>query len=344
MRRTPLRGARTVLIFAAAASSLALCACSGTNGNASSTGTSSKASSTSTAPPGSSTTESGSTAGSGVERWPGNPVSETAIPLGDGKLSTSPKVGYEDTCTLSFRGGGARGTNLPWIDTANGTWNLKTKVAVEGANTWPNASHTFTLEGSNRVLTTNDLPEGATTGNFPISPSDPAYQYDTNPNHVAAQDFSWTVPADPTAAPSPSCTGLGPIGVFVNGVVMFNALDDAGRDAGAHEVQDSCDGHPQGADVYHYHDLSACLQTAGDSAPGSSTLIGYALDGYGVYVERDAQGNLPTDTDLDVCHGRTSTVMWDGKAVEMYHYDVTREYPYFVGCFHGTPVARGPQQ
>ena len=215
-------------------------------------------------------------------------------------------------------------------------------MAVEGANRWADAGHSFTLEGSSRVLATNDLPTGGTTGNFPISPSDPAYQYDTNPNHVAAQSFSWTVPADPTSGASPSCTGLGPIGVFVNGVVMFNALDDAGRDAGAHEVQDSCDGHPQGADVYHYHDFSTCLQTAADSAPGSSTLIGYALDGYGVYVERDAKGNLPTDADLDACHGRTSTVMWDGKAVKMYHYDVTRSTPTSSGASTGRRSPVGP--
>lgn len=125
---------------------------------------------------------------------------------------------------------------------------------------------------------------------------------------------------------------------------MFNALDDAGRDAGAHEVQDSCDGHPQGTSIYHYHDVSACLQTTASSAPGSSTLIGYALDGYGVYLERDAQGDLPTDADLDACHGRTSTVMWDGNPVDMYHYDVTLEYPYFLGCFHATPVSGSARQ
>ncbi len=121
---------------------------------------------------------------------------------------------------------------------------------------------------------------------------------------------------------------------------MFDALDADGRDAGAHEVQDSCDGHPQNSDIYHYHDLSACLTTAADSAAGSSTLVGYALDGYGVYVERDSHGNLPTDADLDACHGRTSTVTWDGKPTTTFHYDVTLEYPYFVGCFHGTPVSQ----
>jgi hypothetical protein len=30
--------------------------------------------------------------------------------------------------------------------------------------------------------------------------------------------------------------------------------------------------------------------------------------------------------------------MWDGKLVDMYHYVLTEEYPYTVGCFRGTPV------
>jgi hypothetical protein len=312
-------------------SPLTLAACSGPSGSST---TSSRLPSSTT----SSTQQGSGTVGSGVTDWAGNPVSETAIPLGDGKLSTSPKIGYEDSCTLTFQGGGARAT-VPWIDTSNSTWNLAAKVTVEGTNTWANATHSFTLQGSNRVLTTNDLPNPGATGNFPISRSDPAYQYDTNPNSTEAQAFSWTVPTMPVASSTPLCTGLGPIGVFTNGVVMFNALDGAGRDAGAHEVQDSCDGHPQASGIYHYHDFSACLDTSANSAAGSSTLVGYALDGYGVYLERDGSGNLPTDADLDACHGRTSTVMWDGKSTDMYHYDVTLEYPYFVGCFHGSPAS-----
>lgn len=325
------------LIFLSFPLSLSACSGSGTNGSASAgsnRGSSGSASGT------------GSTSeilGSGVASWAGHSVAETAIPLGDGKLSTAPKVGYEDTCTLSFRGGGARSSG-PWVDTSSDRWNLKAKVSVEGSNSWPNASHSFTVQGSERVLATNDLPQGATTGNFPISPSDPAHRYDANPNSVKAQSFSWTVPATPSAAATPFCTGLGPTGVMTNGVLMFNALDAAGRDAGAHEVQDACDGHPEAHGIYHYHDLSACLQPSVTAAAGSSTLVGYALDGYGVYVERDAKGNLPTDTDLDDCHGRTSTVMWDGKRTTMYHYDATLEYPYFVGCFRGTPVSGTPRQ
>ncbi len=70
--------------------------------------------------------------------------------------------------------------------------------------------------------------------------------------------------------------------------------------------------------------------------------VGYAPDGYGLYVERDTDGNLLTNADLDACHGRTSPVMWDGAVTTMYRYDVTLEYPYTLGCYHGTPVMRPP--
>ncbi len=320
---------------AGAAFGLVLAAC----GSTPTTGTST----TSTSTPATSTTSTsvpkgGTTTGSGVTAWAGTPLSPTAIPLGDGKVSSAPKVGYVDSCSQHFRSAGQGQTTGPWIDTAAGTWDENSKIHVAGSNTWPQASHSFTLSGSKRILTTDDLPAGEPTGNFPIASTTPAYPYDHNPNHVAAQSFSWKVPADPTAAAQPSCLGLGPIGVSTDGVVFFDALDAAGRDAGAHEIQDSCDGHPQGDDVYHYHTFSPCLTSKATTAPGSSTLVGYALDGYGIYVERDSHGNLPTNADLDACHGRTSAVTWDGRRVVMYHYEVTLEYPYTVGCYHGTPV------
>lgn len=58
-------------------------------------------------------------------------------------------------------------------------------------------------------------------------------------------------------------------------------------------------------------------------------------------VERDASGGLPTNADLDRCHGRTSPVLLDGEVVTTYHYSATLEFPYFIGCFTGTPVSTG---
>ncbi len=266
----------------------------------------------------------------------GGAVSLSALPLGDGKIGTV-AVGYVDSCQTSFSGrGGSAGGGTHWIHGSN--WDSTTKPTVQGSVNWPQASYHVSVSSGQRVITTNDLPVGYTTGDFPISPSDPAYAYDRNPNAIQAQSLTYTLPANPTVASAPSCVGMGPIGVLSDGVTLFNALDADGRDAAAHEVQDSCGGHPEKTGDYHYHEISPCILR---TATGASTLVGYALDGFGIYVERDAQGNLLTDADLDACHGRTSVVTWDGKQVSMYHYDATAEYPYTVGCYRGAPTQGG---
>jgi hypothetical protein len=119
--------------------------------------------------------------------------------------------------------------------------------------------------------------------------------------------------------------------------VLFDALDAQERDAPAHEVLDLCEGHPERTGMYHHHDVPIC-QLA--QASGAATLVEYALDGFGIYVERDAKGNMLTNASLDACHGRTSAVPWDGQTVTLYHYVATREYPYTLGCFMGTPAGR----
>ena len=268
-------------------------------------------------------------------------VSADAIPLGDGNVGTTPRVGWVDACSTQFRGGGAEHAGS-WIDTAAQTWNRTRKPTVQGAVSWPAASYAEKVAGSRRVVAFADLPVDQTTGIFPIRASDPAYAYDRNPNHIAAKRVSWSLPLHPKAAAKPSCVGLGPIGVLRDGVFLFDALDAAGRDAQAHEVQDACDGHPDGSSSYHHHGVPRCLV---DAAPkGAATLVGYALDGYGIYVVKDARGNLPTNADLDACHGTTSAVRWNGRRTRIYHYVATLEYPYTLGCFHGTPmqVRRGP--
>ena len=263
-------------------------------------------------------------------------VDPTALPLGDGHVSTSPKIGNVDSCQTQFGNVGGAQAVGPWINAAAKTWNSTTKIAVQGAVSWPNASFSTAVSGGRRVVKTNDLSQGHTTGTFPVSASDPASAYDRNPNHIAAQSISWSLPADPTAAGSPSCTNGGPIGVLTDGVVLFNALDGQGRDAAAHEVLDSCGGHPEMTSTYHHHEVPSCIL---DQATGRSILVGYAVDGYGIYAERDPRGDLLTDASLDACHGRTSTVAWNGKKKKLYHYDATLEYPYTVGCFHGTPIS-----
>ena len=256
----------------------------------------------------------------------------TRLTLGDGKISSSPQRGYVYSCMTQFNGGGAQGTGA-WIN-GDGTWDLTRKFTVDGSISWPH-SFTITMEGNDRVFTSNDLPNH-TTGEYPISHYDDAYQIDRNPNSIQAQDIRFSVPANPVVAGQPTCVG-GEIGILLSGVVLFSSFDAEGRDAVAHEVQDECDGHPQKDSYYHYHSLSSCME---DSATGHSALAGYAFDGFGIYGFYGEDGRELTKADLDECHGHTHAIEWNDQFVEMYHYHATREFPYVVGCFRGNPSIR----
>ena len=263
--------------------------------------------------------------------------STTAIPLGDGKVSTSAKAGYVYSCTQTFQGGGANHAGT-WIH--GSTWNLSEKTQVEGKVYWKSATFSNVVNGAVRAITGNGLPVGESTGTFPIARTDPAYELDRNPNSVKTQSVSYSLPANPTFAKSPSCVPMGAIGVALDGVAIYNALDDAGRDAVAHEVQDLCDGHPQSAGQYHYHGPSVCMP----NIDKKNTVVGYALDGFPITSLYDANGHYYTDADLDACHGTTGTYTDEnGKTLTGYHYVMTEEYPYTLGCFMGTPVSSRPR-
>ncbi|MFJ8959800.1 YHYH protein [Lentzea sp. NPDC102401] len=286
------------------------------------------------APPPSGSTVSTAPAGNNaVPAWSGV-IDPKSIPLGDGKLSTAPVNGSLFSCRTKFNGGGAQVVG-PWIDMEKKTWDSTAKVQVSGSNTWPQARYSEAVDGDFRVLRTNNLPTEQVTGNFPVAKDDPAYQYDRNPNSIGEKSVEIKLSLNP-ASTAAGCVDQGAIGILKNGVFLFNAVDASGRDAAAHEAQDKCDGHPEGSDSYHYHNIPSCLLAAAPLA--GSTLVGFALDGYGIYIERDVNGHLPGNADLDECHGRTSTVTWNGKEQSIYHYSATLEYPFVVGCYRGTPI------
>ena len=254
-----------------------------------------------------------------------------ALPLGDGKVSAEPRRGYVYSCMTQFRGGGAEHAG-DWI--RGSTWDATRKIHVRGEVTWPNATFTITTANGERRVTGNGLPVNHATGTFPVRRDDPAFQIDRNPSSIEAQQIGFTLPLLPSPAGTASCVPMGMIGVALSGVALFNALDAAGRDAVAHEVQDLCNGHPEMRGQYHYHGPSTCAP----GANGNATLVGYALDGFGIYSIYDANGRELTNADLDECHGRTGRIKWEGREVTMYHYVMTREYPYTVGCYRGTPA------
>ncbi len=264
----------------------------------------------------------------------GNKYANGILPVGDGKyLTGGPKSGYIYACSgyannLQNQAGGA-GRPGPWF-VGTTEYSVNKKLHVRGAVKWQ-ASFSDVVSGATRTIITNDLPNH-TTGVFPISPTDPAYAYDRNPNSIKGQTLTYGLSANPTYATAPTCEG-GQVGVMLTGVVLFDGLDAGGRDAGAWEVQDNCDGHPQKDGIYHYHTLSACINNV-----SVKTVIGFALDGFPITGPQLGTNNYLTTADLDECHGLTSEVVLDGKNVTTYHYVMTQDYPYSVSCYRGTPI------
>lgn len=259
----------------------------------------------------------------------------TNLPVGDGKLSQEPMVGYVWRCGDGgpSSNGGAK-VEGPWFNADGVTFDLTKKYIVDGDVMWP-SEFEIMVQGTERVFTGNALPNHS-TGVYPVAATDDAALVDPNPNTISAQELSFTLPLNPTLAAEPSCM-TGAVAVLLTGSVVFDALDAEKRDAVAHETQDSCQGHPERSGQYHYHSLTTCLED--DHEEGThSTLMGYALDGFGLYGHYGEEGALLTNEDLDECHGHTHEIMWEGQLVEMYHYHATYEYPYTIGCYRGTPV------
>lgn len=135
---------------------------------------------------------------------------------------------------------------------------------------------------------------------------------------------------------------LGIIAVAVNGVPIYGAMEAEGLNAVEPSptsfVQDAqyWYGHAAPNHDWHYHNPWA----GNANQPNSSTLVGYALDGFPIY------GVLDDDTTLDACNGR-----W---LADNYQYHIVRpevvdgegdycngsspaiNWRYTLGCYHGS--------
>jgi len=114
-----------------------------------------------------------------------------------------------------------------------------------------------------------------------------------NPNTPMNQDFVFRIPRQPRHNDgSPVATPLGHVGLWSNGVSIFNAKDaQSYNNAGIWNQNavvvegpsfDECLGHPAPNGEYHHHLNPPCLYDEDDSSR-HSPIIGYAFDGYPVY-------------------------------------------------------------
>ncbi|MGY8757871.1 MAG: YHYH protein [Planctomycetota bacterium] len=129
-----------------------------------------------------------------------------------------------------------------------------------------------------------------------------------NPNMATAKGWSFLLPINPIEQTgAKTATGLGSIGVMINGVPMFNAKDarsyqnrNVWFQNAIHWEGGSMDtgmGHPAPGGNYHYHQIPDSLVTqTGDTPQYHSSIIGFAFDGfpvYGPYAYANANGTGP---------------------------------------------------
>ncbi len=250
--------------------------------------------------------------------------------LRDGFVSTEPKKDHvflcEETATSEST------LRKPWIQ--RDLWYPNLKLKAEGEVYRKNANFIVEVNNEVRTLAGNTLPDHA-TGAFPVDSSSRVFPYTTERSSITTHLLGITLPANPEKADAPTCVPKGRIGIMLSGASLYSAVTPQGLDAGAHALEDMCGGSPDANGMYRYHRESPCIVEEGHEGPAS--LLGYALDGFGIYGSVE-NGQKITNDDLDSCHGHTHEIEWDGELRNMYHYHATDEYPYTIGCFVGSPV------
>ena len=140
---------------------------------------------------------------------------------------------------------------------------------------------------------------------------------------------TYVIPVTPTPADTTSSVAA-TVGVALNGSELSGpAPVDAILANYTIAAFDDCGGHINLHQGYHYHAATGCTEV-GAQDDGHAGLIGYAMDGYGIYGMKDADGN---EESLDECRGTTDDTRG-------YHYHAASAGEnMFIGCNHGKTVA-----
>lgn len=157
----------------------------------------------------------------------------------------------------------------------------------------------------------------------------------TNPGIIGVQNYSMTIPTNPVAASSKEATSLGPIGMALNGVAIYNDREGGNVpvDAGTLQSFDRAGAHPGPGNTYHYH------FTGDFTGNNDANLIGFLRDGFPIYARKDNDGTYPSN--LDANGGHTGTTADFTTVIYHYHaanvaYMGSRFYVLKAGSYHGT--------
>jgi YHYH protein len=197
---------------------------------------------------------------------------------------------------------------------------------------------TFSTSGSSIVLKSNGKPDHVSpywgSGNALYEAPTLSGQI-VNPGTLQSQVFVMTIPTNPNESSSKEATSLGPIGMALNGVAIYNDREGGNVpvDAGTLLSFDRSGAHSGPGGLYHYH------FTGDFMGNNDSTLIGFLRDGYPIYARKDKDGTYPSNLDANGGHIGATTEFPNG----IYHYHATntayqgsRFYVLKSGSYYGT--------
>ncbi|KRG37166.1 phospholipid-binding protein [Psychrobacter sp. P11G3] len=172
-----------------------------------------------------------------------------------------------------------------------------------------------------KIIKTSTLEDCVAAANPNVGAEYRNYCVECLPEYAADLTDTFYIPVTPKASasitefggPGPQSRGPSVRGIAFNGV-RFDAPAPVSNILGAYTLApfDDAGGHINPHAGYHYHAATG-LTTKIEQDDGHAPMIGYALDGYGIYANTDTEGNEYTD--LDEARG---------------HYDDVRGYHYHV--------------
>lgn len=192
--------------------------------------------------------------------------------------------------------------------------------------------------------------------------------YYQNQNQISSQNLSISIADNPTSkgltindalvdgvvGSSGDEYGMGPVGIGLNGVALFNPLAAPGDDIEDEKFSfDTYNGHPTNTGYYHYHTttkgplevlLAKGLIETATVGSGEIELYGIMCDGTVILGCTELDGTTPDDSDFDSQNGHVHDIS-DGTTTfftERYHthictdtftgFKFTPEIQYYEGC------------
>ncbi|KJD36531.1 hypothetical protein PW52_02450 [Tamlana sedimentorum] len=149
------------------------------------------------------------------------------------------------------------------------------------------------------------------------------------PEYFKDQVTTFVIPATPKYLKTTQSFGRGGIGIAFNGV-NYDPPAPTHAILAAHTIAplDDHGGHVNPHGGYHYHAATGSTKEIAQNDT-HAPLIGYAIDGFGIFGLLDKNGNKPTD--LDECGGHFDNILG-------YHYHAGEPGENQVlKCLHGLP-------